>query len=55
VGWICSSRRWETWWPAFDSQATVNSLASVRQTEKTTRELNDLARSLLEVVGQYQL
>jgi methyl-accepting chemotaxis protein len=37
------------------NQATVNSLASVRQTEKTARELNDLARNLLEVVGQYQL
>jgi hypothetical protein len=33
----------------------VNSLASVRQTEKTARELNDLARSLSGIVMQYQL
>jgi hypothetical protein len=31
----------------------VNSLASVRQTEKTARELNDLARSLSDVVDLY--
>jgi methyl-accepting chemotaxis protein len=36
------------------NQATVNSLASVRQTEKTARELNDLARSLSDVVERYQ-
>jgi methyl-accepting chemotaxis protein len=37
------------------NQATVQNLSSTRQTEKATRELNDLARNLTESVEQYQL
>jgi PAS domain S-box-containing protein len=37
------------------NQATVQSLASTRQAEKTAQDLNDLARSLTEIVEQYQL
>jgi methyl-accepting chemotaxis protein len=37
------------------NQATVQSLASTREAEKAARELNDLARSLTEIVKQYQL
>jgi methyl-accepting chemotaxis protein len=35
--------------------ATAQSLSSTRQTEKAARELNDLARSLIEIVDQYRL
>jgi methyl-accepting chemotaxis protein len=37
------------------NQATVQSLSSTSQTEKATRNLNELARSLSEAVEQYQL
>jgi methyl-accepting chemotaxis protein len=37
------------------NQATVQNLTSTRQTEKATRDLNDLAKSLTESVEQYQL
>ena len=37
------------------NQATVQSLASTRQAEKAAQELNDLARSLAEIVEQYRL
>jgi methyl-accepting chemotaxis protein len=37
------------------NQATVQSLSSTRQAEKTAQELNDLARSLAEIVEQYQV
>ncbi|MCP4536720.1 MAG: hypothetical protein GY832_06195 [Chloroflexi bacterium] len=37
------------------NQATVQSLASTRQTEKASQGLNDLARSLSEIVAQYQI
>jgi methyl-accepting chemotaxis protein len=37
------------------NQATVQNLASTREAEKAARELNDLARSLTEIVEQYQL
>ncbi len=37
------------------NQATLQSLASTRQAEKAAQELNDLARSLAEIVEQYQL
>jgi methyl-accepting chemotaxis protein len=37
------------------NQATVQSLASTRQAEKTAQDLNDLARSLTETVERYQL
>jgi methyl-accepting chemotaxis protein len=37
------------------NQATAQSLASTRQAEKAAQDLNDLARSLAEIVEQYQL
>jgi methyl-accepting chemotaxis protein len=37
------------------NQATIQSLASTRQAEKAAQDLNNLARSLSEVVAQYQL
>jgi methyl-accepting chemotaxis protein len=37
------------------NQATVQSLASTRQTEKAARDLNELAGSLTGIVKQYQL
>jgi methyl-accepting chemotaxis protein len=37
------------------NQVTVQSMASTRQAEKSAQELNDLARSLAEIVEQYQL
>ncbi len=37
------------------NQATIQGLASTRQAEKAAQNLNDLARSLNEMVGQYQL
>ena len=37
------------------NQATTQSLASTRQAEKATQDLNDLAYSLTETVAQYQL
>ena len=37
------------------NQATVQSLSSTRQAEKTAQDLNDLARHLTETVEQYQL
>ena len=37
------------------NQATVQSLASTRQAEKSAQSLNELARSLTERVAQYQL
>jgi methyl-accepting chemotaxis protein len=37
------------------NQATVQSLASVRQAEKAAQNLNELSRSLTETVEQYQL
>jgi methyl-accepting chemotaxis protein len=36
------------------NQATVQSLASTRQAEKAARDLNGLARELMEIVGRYQ-
>ncbi len=36
------------------NQATVQSLASTRQAEKAARDLNELARGLLETVERYQ-
>ena len=37
------------------NQVTVQSLASARQAEKSAQELNDLARSLTEIVEQYRM
>ncbi len=37
------------------NQATIQSLASTRQTEKAAQNLNDLARQLNDVVAQYQV
>jgi methyl-accepting chemotaxis protein len=37
------------------NQATVQSLASTRQAEKATQDLNELARRLTATVEQYQL
>jgi len=37
------------------NQATVQSLASTRQAEKATQDLNELARRLTQTVEQYQL
>jgi len=37
------------------NQATVQSLASTRQAEKSAQSLNELARSLSQTVAQYQL
>ncbi len=37
------------------NQATVQSLDSIRQAERTTQDLNDLARSLTVIVQQYHL
>ena len=37
------------------NQATVQSLASTRQAERSAQELNDLARRLNEIVGQYNI
>ena len=37
------------------NQATAQSLAATRQAEKAAQDLNDLARSLAEIVEQYQL
>jgi methyl-accepting chemotaxis protein len=37
------------------NQATVQSLASTRQAEKSAQSLNELARSLAQTVAQYQL
>ena len=37
------------------NQATVQSLASTRQAEKAAQKLDDLARSLAEIVEQYRL
>ncbi len=37
------------------NQATLQSLESTRQAEKAAQDLNDLARSLTEIVEQYQL
>jgi methyl-accepting chemotaxis protein len=37
------------------NQATIQNLASVRQTEKAAQDLNELARNLMTTVEQYQL
>jgi methyl-accepting chemotaxis protein len=37
------------------NQVTVQTMASTRQAEKSAQELNDLARSLSEIVEQYQV
>jgi methyl-accepting chemotaxis protein len=37
------------------NQATVQSLASTRQAEKSAQSLNELARSLSQTVAQHQL
>jgi methyl-accepting chemotaxis protein len=37
------------------NQVTMQSMASTRQAERSAQELNDLARSLSEIVEQYQL
>jgi methyl-accepting chemotaxis protein len=37
------------------NQVTMQSMASTRQAEKSAQELNDLARSLAEIVEQYRL
>jgi methyl-accepting chemotaxis protein len=37
------------------NQATVQSLSSTRQAEKSAQSLNELARSLSKTVAQYQL
>jgi methyl-accepting chemotaxis protein len=37
------------------NQVTVQSMASTRQAERSAQELNDLARSLSEIVEQYQV
>ena len=37
------------------NQVTVQSMASTRQAEKSAQELNDLARTLAEIVEQYRL
>jgi methyl-accepting chemotaxis protein len=37
------------------NQATVQSLASTRQAEKSAQDLNRLAQTLNEIVGQYQV
>jgi methyl-accepting chemotaxis protein len=37
------------------NQVTVQSLSSTRQAEQSAQELNDLARSLTEIVQQYQV
>lgn len=37
------------------NQVTVQSMASARQAEKSAQELNDLARSLTEIVEQYRM
>ncbi|RLC81763.1 MAG: chemotaxis protein [Chloroflexi bacterium] len=37
------------------AQATVQSLSSTRQSEKAAQDLNEMARSLTEIVEQYQL
>jgi methyl-accepting chemotaxis protein len=37
------------------NQATVQSLASTRQAEKSAQSLNELARSLSQTVAQYQV
>jgi methyl-accepting chemotaxis protein len=36
------------------NQATVQGLASTRQAEKAARDLNELAREFMEIVGRYQ-
>ena len=36
------------------NQATVQTLSSMRQAERSAQELSDLARALTEAVGQYQ-
>jgi methyl-accepting chemotaxis protein len=37
------------------NQATVQSLASTRQAEKSAQGLNDLARRMADTVSQYRL
>jgi len=37
------------------NQATIQSLASTRQAEKSAQSLNELARSLSQTVAQYKL
>ena len=37
------------------NQVTIQSMSSTRQAEKSAQELSDLARSLAEIVEQYQL
>jgi methyl-accepting chemotaxis protein len=37
------------------NQATVQSLASTRQAEKSAQNLNELAHKMNEVVAQYRL
>jgi methyl-accepting chemotaxis protein len=37
------------------NQATMQSLASTRQTERAARTLNELARQLTATIAQYQL
>jgi methyl-accepting chemotaxis protein len=37
------------------NQVTVQSMSSTRQAERSAQELDGLARSLAEVVAQYQL
>jgi methyl-accepting chemotaxis protein len=37
------------------NQATTQSLSSTRQAEKAAQDLNDLARSLTEMVEKYEL
>jgi methyl-accepting chemotaxis protein len=37
------------------NQATVQSLASTRQAEKSAQNLNELARNLTQTVAQYKL
>jgi methyl-accepting chemotaxis protein len=36
------------------NQATVQSLASTRQAERAARDLNALAREMMEIVDRYQ-
>ena len=37
------------------NQATVQSMASTRQAEKAARELDQLARSMTDLVDQYRI
>jgi methyl-accepting chemotaxis protein len=37
------------------NQATLNSLSAIRQTEKTTRDLSNLAQQMDELMAKYKL